>query len=312
MINTGVVTKSTGSWYYVKTKTEAFSCKLKGKFRLHGIKSTNPIAVGDIVEFTINAEDNTGVIYKINDRKNYIIRKSTNLSKQAHILASNIDYAFLVATIKQPKTYTEFIDRFLVTCEANNIEGAIIFNKIDIYNEEDNEQVSQLMDLYQNIGYKCIKISVEDEININEIENLIEDKIIVISGNSGVGKSSLINLLQPGLNLKTNEVSDSSQKGKHTTTFAEMHPIGNGYIIDTPGIKGFGLIDIETVKLSHYFPEMNSIRDKCKFNDCTHTHEPGCAVKTALENNEISMQRYKNYLSMLEDGDSPYRLDIFK
>lgn len=312
MNNSGLVLKSTGSWYTVKSQAGIINCKLKGKFRLDGIKATNPISVGDFVDFEILDDQNIGVIYKIHNRKNYIIRKSTNLSKQAHIIAANIDFALLLATINNPKTYPEFIDRFLVTCEANNIEGAIIFNKIETYSDTENAEMKRLIDIYEKIPYKCMKISVKQNINIDIINELIEDKTILITGNSGVGKSSLINLLQPGLNLKTNIVSDASNKGKHTTTFAEMHFIGKGRIIDTPGIKGLGLVDISDEKLSEYFPEMKKIRSNCKFNNCTHTHEPACAVKKAVENHEISLMRYNNYLSMLDDGNTKYRTDIFK
>ncbi len=313
MINIGIVIKSTGSWYSVKSNSQIFNCKIKGKFRIKGFKSTNPVAVGDIVDFEIvDSNDNTGVIIKIHERKNYIIRKSTNLSHQANIIAANIDYAFIVATVANPKTYTEFIDRFLVTCEVNNITGIIILNKIDTYSDEQNVYLQNITNIYEKAGYKCIHISVKQNINIDAVSEIIADKTIVISGNSGVGKSSLINLLQPGLNLKTGEISDYSQKGKHTTTFAEMFDIANGRIIDTPGVKGFGLVDVPAETLSKYFPEMNKIRQNCRYNNCTHTHEPACAVKPAVESGEISKERYKNYLSILEDTGAKYRTDDYK
>lgn len=313
MINTGIVIKSTGSWFTVKSEGQVFNCKIKGKFRIKGIRATNPVSVGDFVDFEIiDEDDNTAVINKIHERKNYIIRKSTNLSRQVHILAANIDYALIVATLTNPKTYTEFIDRFLITCEANKITGVIVFNKIDIYDEEQKKYLQKITNIYRKAGYLCLHISVKKNVNISEISKLIKDKTIVMSGNSGVGKSSLINLLQPGLNLKTSEVSDYHHKGKHTTTFAEMFDIAKGRIIDTPGVKGFGLVDVPVEILSAFFPEMSKLRNQCRFNNCTHTHEPDCAVKPAVDTGEISIERYNNYLNIIQDDDTKYRLDTYK
>jgi len=313
MYKTGIVFKSTGHRYIVKHENKFFQCFIKGKFRTEGIKTTNPIAVGDVVDFETEKEANVGVIRKIHTRKNYIIRKSINLSKQGHIIAANIDIAFLVVTLSNPKTYPAFIDRFLVTCEAYKITAIIIFNKIDIYNDAEMQELQLLKSVYESIGYRCIEISVKKRINISNIIEIIENKTIVLSGNSGVGKSSLINLLKPGLELKTGIVSESHNKGKHTTTFAEMFEIAGGLLIDTPGIKAFGLSDMENTEISHYFPEMFILLKDCKYANCTHTHEPSCAVKTGILNGTISETRYKSYLSILNNDDSEkYRQDDYK
>lgn len=311
-MNKGIVVKSTGSWCDVEYSGKIISCKIKGKFRIQGIKTTNPVAVGDEVEFEINKEDNTGVIYKISERKNYIIRKSINLSREAHILAANIDIAFLVVSLKKPKTYPVFIDRFLVTCEAYKIKPIIIFNKLDLYGDAENKILEEYNSIYKKIGYECINISVETGLNIDQIQDTIKNNVILIAGNSGVGKSSLINAVQPGLTLKTSSVSGHHNKGKHTTTFAEMFAIGEGKIIDTPGIKGLGLVDMEKEEIHHYFPEMFRLLKDCKYNNCTHLHEPGCAVKEALLKDEISEIRYKSYLSIIDDDDNRIRTDVFR
>lgn len=310
-MNKGIVIKSTGSRYLVNYKDKIVKCVLRGKFKTKGLRTTNPIATGDFVGFEVEKEENVAVIKKIFPRKNFLARKSTNLSKQTHIIAANIDYAFLIITLKKPVTYPLFIDRYLVACEINKIIPVLIFNKIDIYDNLYKEELFKLKSIYESIGYKCIEISVKDKINVNKVAKLIENKTIVVSGNSGVGKSSLLNLLEPGLKLKTREISDSHEQGKHTTTFAEMHKIGKGFIIDTPGIKGFGLQNLKKDEISNYFPEMKSLKKYCKFNNCTHTHEPECAVKIAFEKQEISKLRYDNYVNILLDDDDKHRLDKF-
>jgi len=312
MINTGIVIKSTGSWYIVKTDNELINCKLRGKFKTKGIVSTNPVAVGDKVDFTILKEENTGFITKLHDRKNVIIRKSINLSRKAHIIAANIDMAFLIITLKQPKTSSIFIDRYLVSAQAYNIPIQLVFNKIDIYNEQDIEEMDILISIYDKIGYSSIKISAKTKEGIEKFTELLKNKISVISGNSGVGKSTLINTINPNLKLKTDEISDYHQKGKHTTTFSEMFELQKDmYVVDTPGIKGFGLVDLEEENLSTYFPEMLKLQGKCKYYNCTHTHEPNCAILKAVENKDISKSRYKSYLSLLQDDNEKYREDIY-
>ena len=307
----GLVIKSTGSWYSIidsETK-ESIQCNIRGKLRIKGIKSTNPVAVGDQVEFYIPENSETGVIKNVLDRKNYIIRKSTNLSKQTHILAANVDQAVLMVTIAFPETYPIFIDRFLVAAEAYRIPAKIIFNKTDLYNEDQNLLLDYLYLVYQNAGYECFKVSIKEKTNIESISNLLQDKISVIAGNSGVGKSSLINLIDPNLKLKTSEISDYHKSGKHTTTFAEMFKLKiGGYIIDTPGIRGFGLHDIQKEELFHFFPEIFKESEHCKYYNCTHLHEPGCAVKDAVEQGKISEIRYNNYVSILTDEETKHRL----
>jgi ribosome biogenesis GTPase len=305
----GVVTKSTGSWYKVRIKeAKIYECRIKGKFRIKGIKSTNPVAVGDIVNFELELDKETGIINKIHDRKNYIIRKSVNLSKQTHIIAANIDTAFLIITLENPKTYTAFIDRFLASAEAYRIPVVLLFNKIDTYSDELMEEKHYLQDLYEGIGYTCIDISATERINLNKVKDLMKDKTSLFSGHSGVGKSTLINAIEPELNIKTKPVSEVHNQGLHTTTFAEMYPLHfGGFIIDTPGIKGFGVVDFSKEEVGDYFLEIFALKSKCKFNNCLHLNEPNCAVIDAVENGKIAESRYFNYLQMLDNEDSPYR-----
>lgn len=308
-MNKGLVIKNTGSWYYVRSESgDDIQCKLRGSFRLKEIKTTNPITVGDKVIYEMN-DDGTGLITQIEDRKNYIIRRSSNLSKQAHIIAANIDLSFLVVTINQPNTSTVFIDRFLASAEAYRIPVQLVINKIDLYDEEDMEYIDGLIDLYQYIGYPCIKVSALTGLGIDELKERIKDKVTLFSGHSGVGKSTLINSLIPGVELKTGEISDYHFKGMHTTTFSEMIDVpSGGYIIDTPGIKGFGMVDMEKEEISHYFPEIFEFSKQCRFNNCIHINEPNCAVLEAVEKHQIAQSRYHSYISMMqEDSDGKYR-----
>jgi ribosome biogenesis GTPase len=311
---TGTVYKSTGSWYWVKTEEGQFlNCRIKGKFRIKGIKSTNPIAVGDKVKFDIDtkSDEETGIITEILDRKNYIVRKSVNLSKQTHIIASNIDQVFLLVTIDNPPTFTTFIDRFLVTAEAYSIEVILVFNKIDTYEIEQKAEILYLKDIYEPIGYKCIEVSATDGTNVDKIKKMMEGKVSMFSGHSGVGKTTLLNCIEPTLDLKTKEISEQHKQGQHTTTFAEMFDLSfDAQIIDTPGIKGFGVVDMEQDELGDYFPEFFALKQDCKFNNCIHINEPHCAVKDALENEEISWSRYKSYLQIIEGEEENYRTDI--
>lgn len=310
-MNKGLVIKSTGSWYTVENeKGETFECKIKGKFRIKGIKSTNPVAVGDHVEFTVNpvsdAEnaEKIGMITSITERKNYIIRRSINLSKQSHIIASNIDQAVLVVTLNYPVTTPTFIDRYLASAEAYRIPVLLVFNKIDRYNSKQTKELKNLQNIYQNIGYKCLTTSATTFHGLDSLKMALKNKTNVISGHSGVGKSTLINILQPGLNLKTKEISDAHKTGKHTTTFSELYKLHfGGYIIDTPGIKAFGMLEMEAWEISHYFVEIFRISENCQYNNCSHTHEPGCAVKVAVENGEIAKSRFISYLGLLETDD---------
>lgn len=287
-------------------------CKVKGNFRLKGIRSTNPVAIGDRVEF-VPQPDNTALITSIDERKNYIIRKSTNLSKQSHILAANLDQCFLFVTISHPTTSTTFIDRFLATAEAYSIPVTIIFNKIDLYDEADREYLDGMVNLYETIGYKCLAVSLITGDGMGQIQAELQGKVTLLSGNSGVGKSTFINYLMPDLNLKTSEISDAYNTGKHTTTFSEMYELDEqdgvcSYIIDTPGIKGFGTFNMEREEVGHYFKEIFRFSQDCRFNNCTHTHEPGCAVLAAVERHDISESRYNSYLSMLDDeNEEKYR-----
>ncbi|MFD0762786.1 ribosome small subunit-dependent GTPase A [Lutibacter aestuarii] len=309
----GIVTKSTGSWYTVFTDGGSIiDCRLKGKFRIKGIKSTNPVAVGDHVNFEFEEGKETGVINEIFDRKNYIIRKSVNLSKQVHIIAANIDIAFLLVTIDNPPTFTGFIDRFLATAEAYNIPVVLLFNKLDIYNDEELEKLAMLDAIYSDIGYACIPISSTKNINIDKVKELMKGKTTMFSGHSGVGKSTLINAIEPSLDLKTAQISKQHKQGMHTTTFAEMFQLSfGGFIIDTPGIKGFGVVDFKPEEITDYFPEFFKLKSKCKFNNCLHINEPKCAIKAALETGEISGSRYNSYLQMVEGDEENYRTDIY-
>ena len=299
----GIVIKSTGSWYQVQMEdSKVVNCKIKGRFKTLGIKSTNPLAVGDKVSFKLQKDEEIGMIHDIHIRKNYLIRKATKLSSRTHILAANIDYAVLVISLVFPRTSTGFIDRFLLASEAYHIPAILVFNKIDIYDSEINGQMEILIKTYSNIGYPCIALSAKKKIGIQPLKNLIQNKINLFSGHSGVGKSELINTIQPGLHLKTAAVSDSNEKGIHTTTFAEMHPInGGGYIIDTPGIKGFGLVDFVPAEVPAYFPEMRAISSSCKFKNCTHSHEPDCAIIASVKKGNIALSRYNNYLAIIND-----------
>ncbi len=313
MEKTGTVIKSTGSWYTVKENDQIYNCKIKGKFRTKGFVATNPLTVGDHVDFILKKEEDTGLITKLHDRKNYIIRKSINLSHKAHIIAANVDHAYIVITIKMPQTHPIFIDRFLVSAEAYNIPTTLVFNKTDIYDESDKKQMQELIDIYSLIGYDSLKVSAKTKEGIDLLKEHLKNKVSVFAGNSGVGKSTLVNTIDPALKLKTAEISDYHKKGKHTTTFSEMFEFYfGGYIIDTPGIKGFGLVDLEDENLATYFPEMLKLQGECRFYNCTHTHEPSCAVVEALKDKRISLSRYKSYLSMLEDDSTKYREDIYK
>ena len=301
MFQTGVVIKSTGSNYLVKLNDQVFSCKLKGKIRLEGRKTTNPIAVGDHVEVEFN--NNEGNIVRILPRKNYIIRKSLNLSKQAHILASNLDLAVLVCTMVAPRTSLGFIDRFLITAEAYQIPAILIFNKCDLLDDELNAMQDEIIKIYSDIGYACYKSSFKDQQSIELIKTLLKDKTTLFAGHSGTGKSTLINNLEPGLNLKTGEISAAHLKGTHTTTFAELHTLSfGGYVIDSPGIKELGLVEMKKEEVGHYFPEIRERMQDCKFNNCLHQNEPGCAIIKAVEEGLINEERYLSYLKIL-DGE---------
>ena len=300
----GFVIKNTGSWYSVKTDDgKVVECKIKGNFRLKGIRSTNPVAVGDHVEIALNQEG-TAFITHIDERRNYIIRKSQNLSKQSHIIAANVDQAFLIVTVNYPQTSTTFIDRFLASAEAYSVPVVLVFNKRDILSDDERHYQQSMVHLYETIGYECREISAVTGEGVEGLHKLLKGKITLLSGNSGVGKSTLINQILPEANLRTAEISDAHNTGMHTTTFSEMLELPEGgYIIDTPGIKGFGTFDMEPEELTSYFREIFHFSKDCKFSNCTHTHEPGCAVLKALEEHYIAQSRYQSYLGMLEDKD---------
>jgi ribosome biogenesis GTPase len=311
----GIVYKSTGSWYVVKTASgDVYECRIKGKFRIKGIKSTNPIAVGDQVEFDVEkkGDETVGIIHSIEERKNYIIRKSVNLSKQTQIIASNIDLALLLVTIDNPPTFTAFIDRFLVTAEAYDIPVVLVFNKADSYTDQSREEAQYLQMLYKSIGYQCVEISAIKKRGLDQIIDLMKDQTTLVSGHSGTGKSTLINAISPGLKLKTTEISELYSQGQHTTTFAEMYDLSfGGQIIDTPGIKGFGVVDMEPETIGDYFPEFFKLKSACKFNNCLHIDEPHCAVKEALDENRIAWSRYRSYIQMMEGEDEHYRVNNY-
>ncbi|MDN3581732.1 ribosome small subunit-dependent GTPase A [Mucilaginibacter flavus] len=302
----GLLIKSTGSWYQVQTPDgQRIDCRIKGKFRIKGITTTNPLAVGDVVDFEMEPDQENGVITNLHQRKNYIIRKAINLSKQAQIIAANLDQALLVVTLASPRTSLGFIDRFLVTAEAYDIPARLIFNKVDLFSDEGLEILADLKAIYEKIGYPCFEVSALEGTNIATVQELIKYKITLFSGHSGVGKSSLINALLPSLDLRTHMVSEWSDKGMHTTTFAEMFELPQGgFIIDTPGIRELGVIDIEKQELSHFFPEMRSRLNQCRFNNCRHINEPGCAVLEALEEGDIELSRYESYLSIYNGNDT--------
>lgn len=306
----GIVYRSTGSWYEVKTQEGKFyDCKIKGKFRIKGIKSTNPIAVGDRVSFKLIAgeEKTIGWIDGIHPRDNYIVRKSVNLSKQTHIIAANIDQAFLLITLDNPPTFYAFIDRFIITAQAYKIPVILLFNKIDIYSESQIEQLDEMLEVYKNIGIDCFKLSCLNQKDVATVATLMHQKVSMFSGHSGVGKSTLLNAIDPALNLKTNVVSEQHNQGQHTTTYAQMFDLQNdSRIIDTPGIKGFGVVDIGKEELGDYFVEFFELKSQCKFNNCIHVDEPHCAVKIAVAEGQVAPSRYQSYLQLLEE-DTPYR-----
>lgn len=310
----GLVIKSTGSWYVVKDTDGIFyECRIKGNLRIKGLKTTNPLAVGDWVDFDWLEKDsqdqnrNMGLIYGVEERRNYIIRRSQNLSKQAHIIAANIDQAFLIITINYPVTTTTFIDRFLASAEAYRIPVVLVFNKTDRYDPLQTQKMMEYISIYEKIGYRCMQLSALEGSGMEELKAVMKDSISVFSGHSGVGKSTIINSIQPGLNLKTKEISDYHETGKHTTTFSELFELDlGGYIIDTPGIKAFGMLEMEPWEISHYFVEIFKISQNCQYNNCSHTHEPGCAVKEAYQKGEIAESRFISYLGLLET-DQKYR-----
>lgn len=305
----GIVLKSTGSRYRVLCSDGSIiDCSIKGKLRIRELRTTNPIAVGDNVLFDSDPNSGSGIITEVLDRKNYILRKSSNLSKQSQIIAANIDQAFLMITIILPETQAEFIDRFLITAEAYRIPATIIINKTDLYGDAEAEKMNYIVSMYRKIGYDCLLVSVKEQIGLDTLKTLMKDKITLVSGNSGVGKTTLLNTFCPELNLKTGKISDYHKQGKHITTFPEMHrmPFG-GFVIDTPGIRGFGVVDMERNEIYHFFREIFRISKDCKFNNCLHLDEPGCAVRSAVEHGDIDFLRYRSYLNIIEGDDRKYR-----
>ncbi len=300
----GLVVKNTGSWYVVRAEDgRMVDCKIKGNFRLKCIRSTNPVAVGDYVHIILN-DEGTAFISEIEDRKNHIIRRASNLSKQSHILAANVDQCMLIVTVNHPETSTVFIDRFLATAEAYRVAVKIVFNKTDLYDEDEKHLLNGLVRLYTTIGYRCFCISALHKEGVESLRNELADQVTLLAGNSGVGKSTLINALFPGMEVRTGEISDVHNKGMHTTTFSEMFPLPQGgWVIDIPGIKGFGTLDMEVEEVGHYFKDIFEVSHRCKYGNCTHRHEPGCAVREAVENHLISESRYASYLNILEDKD---------
>jgi len=313
---TGTVYKSTGSWYTIKTESGEFlDCRIKGKLRISGIRSTNPVAVGDVVDYDLDksTDEVRGVITNIQERENYIVRKSVNLSKQIHIIAANVDQVFLIVTINNPPTTTSFIDRFLVTAEAYDIKAVLVFNKIDTFDEEMLNEQLYMQHTYTQIGYECLRVSAREGKGIEKLKEMMVGKTSMFSGHSGVGKSTLVNAVEPNLDLKTKEISLQHQQGQHTTTFAEMFDLSfEASIIDTPGIRGFGIIDMEKTEIGDYFPEFFALKQDCKFNNCLHKDEPQCAVKDALEKDEIAWSRYRSYIQILEGEDEHYRTNDFE
>ena len=312
----GTVYKSTGSWYTVKSEVGRFyPCRIKGKFRIEGIKSTNPVAVGDHVEFSVEKVDQeeVGLITAIDERRNYIIRKAVKLSSQTHIIAANIDQVFLLVTLKNPKTYTAFIDRFLATAVAYDIPAVLVMNKLDECDEAEVKELEELAAIYREIGYTCLLISALNGTGVDAVKQMMEGKTNMFAGNSGVGKSTLINAIAPDLDLRTMETSEAHLQGQHTTTFAEMYDLDfDARIIDTPGIRGFGMVDMEADEIGDYFPEIFLLKGECKFNNCLHLNEPQCAVKSALDSGEVALSRYRSYAQMVLGEEDTYRMDNFE
>ena len=305
----GLVIKSTGSHYRILYgEGSIIECTIKGKFRAKGLRTTNPVAVGDNIYFEFEKNKRSGIITELLERRNYILRKSSNLSKQSQIIAANIDYLFLMITIIYPETHVEFIDRFLMTAEAYRIPASLIINKSDLYGTEENRRMEHLSSLYGKVGYECFRISIKDKKGLDSLQYRMKGKISLLAGNSGVGKTTLLNTFNPALNLKTEEVSDSHKQGKHITTFPEMHgmPFG-GYVIDTPGLRGFGVVDMDRNEIYHFFPEIFRSSHNCRFYNCLHLDEPGCAVRTDVEKGLIDPLRYRSYLNILEGNDRKYR-----
>ncbi len=310
----GVVIKSTGSWYRVQDDAgDIFDCKIRGKLRLKGIRSTNPVAVGDRVTFT-KSDDGPASISAIHPRRNYIVRKSVNLSHTSHILAANIDQAILVVTLKSPLTLPAFVDRYLVTAEAYHIPAVLVFNKVDLYNDDELEDMRAFARIYENVGYPCLEVSATSGIGKEDLKSILKDKVSLLSGHSGVGKSTMINSVDEKLNIRTSAISTAHSMGQHTTTFAEMHRLSfGGYVIDTPGIKGFGLVDFDKNEIAERFPEMRARMSECKYNNCVHVDEPHCAVKAAVENDEIAWSRYESYLKLyFNESDESYRKNLYE